>query len=1117
MNFELYLDNNLIELKEDVSIPINKTYMNLTNPTNTLVDYSKSINIPITNHNNKILGNIYRLDRDIVSGSSNIGYHLDPSKKIPAKIIYNGEVLIDGYAKFISASNSTGNRYYTINLFGSLGDIFQKLRDVVASPTDLKEGQSNNYILADPTSGIKLDRNYVFDSFKNDRNSIGNDGIRNTDIVGFAPSHRGLYQEFSPNKIQSDAETIKEIKDYLIDRWTQEQVNSGVSEEQARANAEALYNDDLVGEGIPDYRMREYRSYMLKPYIYINQLFEMFKNNCRWLTGYEMKFDPTFFTVNNPYWSRMCYMLDFLENKGTDPENQLEFSSQTRVLSDSVVTSGTKHTVTYNFEKTIYQSQLSVSNGISISPFDIQLDGNYTQVSDKMASFGLSHTTNVIIEVSLTSGTNTVTKKYWTNASWGSLMPPDGLTAEDYLPVVSKNVGSMLNAVIGPNYNPKYTISIPQQTFSYPIKNAVTLNVKVTLENDNTGYDGSSVGCWSYTVWEPGGTYPNMVWWKEYLKTHTVGDSQFPLIVAKINYKTSWRDSTKIRIRDLYFGEKPIFDILLQYTKMFGLIWDVDYVEKTITIQTKNTYFKDYTITDWSKKLDRSKDFIIEPLTFGSKYINFNYDETDGYRYSGYKDKYNVEYGAKVLRTQYDFDNNSEDLFEGISPSSVSSKTYIPFTDIVNWRTGMVLIDRLDDKILIDSEETDEISPLSISNWYLRGANAVLDYNNIITDDTALMAANNDYCYIDPTYAINNGLAISTNIFPTFNVAIRDENLFYNDDIYGSLFTAPKEDYTVSKLPTAAVGNYIYDLFWDKYLNEVYNIKNKKVTCYMNLSASDFQTFKFNKFISLDNQVFLVNRIIDYNINSTGTTKVELLQVSDISAYGEDIDFPQVSYSPKVVQINGSGYQNDYGSFDVKIKSTPIVDSVMIQPYDSNSSDEAVTVSLTQNSIGGGDATAHIYFSGLGANKEKWFGNLRAYDKGGNVSVTIPVSIDFSNWSGTSTEPTKYTVTIVDALQCTLDCPSTVNEGETFVCTIIPKDSLGSIYVGGCEITMGGTSLEPANYINTTTKTLTIPNVTGNITLTISCTSVGDGSGGGNNSGPSIGDVVVRPGGGFGL
>jgi hypothetical protein len=56
MKLQLYLNGMEVELNESVSLPITKTYESLSNPTNIHIDYSKSINIPITPQNTKIFG-----------------------------------------------------------------------------------------------------------------------------------------------------------------------------------------------------------------------------------------------------------------------------------------------------------------------------------------------------------------------------------------------------------------------------------------------------------------------------------------------------------------------------------------------------------------------------------------------------------------------------------------------------------------------------------------------------------------------------------------------------------------------------------------------------------------------------------------------------------------------------------------------------------------------------------------------------------------------------------------------------------------------------------------------------------------------------------------------------
>lgn len=81
MKLQLYLNGMEVELNETVSLPLTKTYESLSNPTNIHIDYSKSINIPITPQNTKIFGQIFKLDR-VISVSDIVGLNFDPTKRI---------------------------------------------------------------------------------------------------------------------------------------------------------------------------------------------------------------------------------------------------------------------------------------------------------------------------------------------------------------------------------------------------------------------------------------------------------------------------------------------------------------------------------------------------------------------------------------------------------------------------------------------------------------------------------------------------------------------------------------------------------------------------------------------------------------------------------------------------------------------------------------------------------------------------------------------------------------------------------------------------------------------------------------------------------------------------
>jgi hypothetical protein len=42
------------------------------------------------------------------------------------------------------------------------------------------------------------------------------------------------------------------------------------------------------------------------------------------ISDYSLELDSDWFNVNNPYWYRLCYMLDYLEERGTVSKYQTQ-------------------------------------------------------------------------------------------------------------------------------------------------------------------------------------------------------------------------------------------------------------------------------------------------------------------------------------------------------------------------------------------------------------------------------------------------------------------------------------------------------------------------------------------------------------------------------------------------------------------------------------------------------------------------------------------------------------------------------------------------------------------------------------------------------------------------
>lgn len=867
MKVQLFLANQEIELTNNVQIPLNKTFENTINPSDIIVDYSKNIQIPMTTTNNKVLGSAYRLDKNVISNSSNdnIGIYLDPTKKIPFTLLYNGELMMVGYAKFVSANYSATNKFYNMNLFSMLGEYFQKMKDVVVSNdklTDEQKLEGNKYILNDHLKG-NLNADYVYKSWLNENNNI-NDftdaTITDQDIIGFAPSYRGYYGlDFKSDTVQTGDYTTYPLADFI------------------KGDNETVDIESYIKDGLKDYQMDEYRSYHQRPYIYINKLIYMFQEKSKELTGYDLVLDPKWFNQKNPYWAKLVYLLNFLEDLDSIEIDANIFVPKTiNMPLNRVATNECYGTGKISYKFVPHSNTFDITRFLSCIKFS--LDNTIPKL--QLYSLEWAEKAAIVWTFTLTdSNGNKQVKKFW--SSNGGYTPSiiDSSYVTSHLIPVFPYYGNTYHDTIESIY-----YQANDETISFNIPDGLEER-EFTMDMSASFYSPSSsplrmhINQFSY---EPS-AYIDAWGYYDYI-TATYGVE---------NCRVSSGNAIKLGLNLLYLEENPIFDIVLQYTKMFGLMWRLDNVNKKVEICRKSTYFKDYTIEDWGTKLDRSKDYIIEPITFESKYVNFNYEDIEGYKYTNYKDKYGFAYGTKKLKTSYEFDSDDKNLFSGIYPSMISQRTFVKYTDLTNWVANGKLNQTTDFVPRIESVDKDDETAINHSGWYFRKSNTPTS-ELFITDDSQLMLEKGESCWYSKNY-LSTLKETSPDVKSISSIPQLSPVIESNNRMFGCLFNCPNEDYTVDGQIGKCKNRYIYDNVWNDFINERYSVNNKKLTAYFNIHPWEYISFDFNKFVTIDNQLFMINKIFDYDLNSTATTKCELIQISNIHAYTSDtIDFEKI-------------------------------------------------------------------------------------------------------------------------------------------------------------------------------------------------------------------------------
>lgn len=333
-------------------------------------------------------------------------------------------------------------------------------------------------------------------------------------------------------------------------------------------------------------------------------------------------------------------------------------------------------------------------------------------------------------------------------------------------------------------------------------------------------------------------------------------------------------------LNDLWNNEVSPFDIILNYCKMFRIVPIVDNIAKTITFKQLTNYFSDYTIEDYTNKLVKSKDFIIKPLTFDSKYLLFNYEDTETLLGQRTKETTGYNFGEKNVITNYNFGTETKKLFSGLKPPIVKSPTLTLFSDlfIEGLRPGKnsILKYKLIPEIYIDNSNKDNKASDLFGTFYFfhvcstfsRAEGRVIDAVTL-SDDSILQLEKQIFTYYSPNDS-------RINYYSQLDIyTYGDDNL--------CTFEVPAFNYTYLSNYEGKKG--IYYNFWKKYIEERYNIQNKLVTCYLRLTPHDFMNFNWNNFILIENQLYFVNKIYDYDVTGDGITKVDLITIQDISGY----------------------------------------------------------------------------------------------------------------------------------------------------------------------------------------------------------------------------------------
>jgi hypothetical protein len=297
-------------------------------------------------------------------------------------------------------------------------------------------------------------------------------------------------------------------------------------------------------------------------------------------------------------------------------------------------------------------------------------------------------------------------------------------------------------------------------------------------------------------------------------------------------------------------------DFFSSICRMFNLyVLDTE-EERCLKIETRDYFFDSGGKTvNWTKKLDRSSEIIQEPMSELDfrKYI-FTYKEDDDRFNKLYKEDYDRIYGDRIIEIDNDFRTEKKEIGIIFSPTPAvrynSTNRYIPNYTKVNG-------DKIEHKppkprILFYG------GVLDCSTWRFRSKTQSFDIMN-------------KYPY--------------TGHF--------DNPILPKEDLN---FGVCLQYYYPNNLTTTA---NLYNRFWRRAIEEISDNDSKMLIGYFWLTPIDIMNFDYRDKIYIEQNVYRVNKIIDYHPSNKSLTKVELIKTKE----GGDFTVRNISVVQQPVPI----------------------------------------------------------------------------------------------------------------------------------------------------------------------------------------------------------------------
>ena len=412
------------------------------------------------------------------------------------------------------------------------------------------------------------------------------------------------------------------------------------------------------------------------------------------------------------------------------------------------------------------------------------------------------------------------------------------------------------------------------------------------------------------TIYKSGGTFQTHNTTSNF-KMNFLADSYFAVALADTNLQ----EGDDLELNNVLPDKVLQSDFFNSIIKMFNLFVEIDKTNpNNLIIEPRPTFYSSGVTRDWSQKLDYSKETKIIPMgELNNKTYLFTYKEDKDYFNNLYKTRYNEIYGQQ----QYDIQN---DFLKG----EVKTEVIFSPTPLVN----TIGHDRVISKIYgVDTNGQIKPTNSNIRILYYGGLkDTAFQWSHIASSGTTLRT---NYAYAGHLDDVDS---------PTFDLS----------------FGVPRE---VNYNPTRYTANNLYNKYWRDYIEQIADKDSKLFVGYFYLNEFDVQSLDFRDSFFFENEVWRLNKIIDYDRINNETTKCEFIKLKTLPPYEDD----------NGIDING-GYEEIDGiniaptaRIGTTYNNNQVADGALVSGFNNLvSSGKGVIVTGNDNIVGDGASNISI-------------------------------------------------------------------------------------------------------------------------------------------------------------